>query len=371
MTAAQLASVAGVAVTGMNARADNPGPGVAVARCLREGRHFSGRIVGLGYDPLDPGVYLEQFCDAGYLLPYPSAGDEAFLDRIAFIHDEQGFDLMIPTLDAELPGLVRLAPKLADMGVRTFLPSATQLELRNKDRLGELAEHAGMIAPETKKVTQAGFFYRCQEEGWTYPLVVKGLFYDAQVARDPDTAAAAFHRIAAQWGFPVLVQRFLRGEEVNLTALGDGEGNLLGPVMMRKLGLTDKGKAWAGVTVQDDRLLEASQSLVAATRWRGPLEVEVMVDDEGRYQLIEINPRFPAWIYLAAGVGRNLPEALVSLAFGQQPDKFIDVAPGTLFIRYAQETIVPLSEYESVVMRGVRRQPMPHADGEDATGVQP
>jgi len=27
-----------VAVTGMNARADNPGPGVAVARCLREGR---------------------------------------------------------------------------------------------------------------------------------------------------------------------------------------------------------------------------------------------------------------------------------------------------------------------------------------------
>jgi carbamoyl-phosphate synthase large subunit len=344
-----------VAVTGMNARADNPGPGVAVARCLREGRHFRGRIVGLGYDPLDPGVYLDAFCDVGYLLPYPSAGDSAFLERIADIQHEQGVELLMPTLDAELPGLVRLASQLADMGVRTFLPSATQLELRNKDRLEELAEHAGVVAPETRKVTQAGFFYRCQEEGWTYPLVVKGLFYDAQVASDPDTAAAAFHRIAAQWGYPVLVQRFLRGEEVNLTALGDGKGRLLGPVMMRKLALTEKGKAWAGVTVQDDRLLEASQALVSATRWRGPLEVEIMVDEEGRYQLIEINPRFPAWIYLAAGVGRNLPEALLMLAFGESPDEFAGVAPGTLFIRYAQETIVPLSQYESVVMTGVRR----------------
>lgn len=356
MTGGRQAGISGVAVTGMNARADNPGPGVAVARCLREGSHFSGRIVGLGYDPLDPGIYLDQLCDSGYLLPYPSAGDEAFLERIALVHDEQEFEFLIPTLDAELPGMVRLAAKLAEMGVRTFLPSAAQLDLRNKDRLEELAEHARVAAPETTKVTQAGFFYRCQEEGWTYPLVVKGLFYDAQVARDADSAAAAFHRIAAQWGLPVLVQRYLRGEEVNLTALGDGEGNLLGPVMMRKLAITDKGKAWAGVTVQDERLLEASRALVSATHWRGPLEVEVMIDEEGRYQLIEINPRFPAWIYLSAGVGRNLPEALVRLAAGEQPDEFADVAPGTLFVRYAQEAIVPLSMYESVVMRGVRRQ---------------
>jgi carbamoyl-phosphate synthase large subunit len=56
-----------IAVTGMNARADNPGPGVAVARCLREVAGFEGRIIGLGYDVLDPGLFQTELTDAAYL----------------------------------------------------------------------------------------------------------------------------------------------------------------------------------------------------------------------------------------------------------------------------------------------------------------
>ena len=58
-----------VAVTGMNAKPDNPGPGCAVARCLREEGSFRGRIVGLGYESLDPGFYQRETCDSGHLLP--------------------------------------------------------------------------------------------------------------------------------------------------------------------------------------------------------------------------------------------------------------------------------------------------------------
>ena len=36
-----------VAITGMNAKPDNPGPGLAVSRCLTESDDFKGRIVGL------------------------------------------------------------------------------------------------------------------------------------------------------------------------------------------------------------------------------------------------------------------------------------------------------------------------------------
>ena len=343
-----------IAVTGMNARPDNPGPGVAVARCLREASGFKGRIIGLGYDALDPGFYLPQYCDAGYMLPYPSAGDEALIERLRIIQEQEHIDGLIPCLDAELPNMVRLAPVLESMGIRTFMPSAEQLQLRNKDRLAELADHAGIDNPETRTVTQAGFFYKCHEDGWKYPFVVKGLFYGAQIVHDADQGAEAFHHIAAQWGLPVLVQRFLKGEEVNLTAVGDGRGEMLGAVMMKKMALTDKGKAWAGVTVADERLLEASASLVRAVRWRGPLEVEIMRDEEGRYQLIEINPRFPAWVYLSAGVGRNLPATLVDLMFGEKPAEFSEVPAGILFVRYAEEVIVPMRQYESVVMTGAR-----------------
>lgn len=344
-----------VAVTGMNARPDNPGPGMAVARCLRESRGFAGRIIGLGYEALDPGVHLPRYCDAGYLLPYPSSGDEAFLDRIRMIQDREQLDVLIPCLDAELPSVVRLAPELTSMGISTFVPSPDQLELRNKDRLEELAEHAGIACPETRTVTDAGFFYNCSREGWHYPFVVKGIFYDAEVVKSADQGAAAFSRISAQWGLPVLVQRFLQGEEVNLTAVGDGQGRLLGAVMMKKLALTDKGKAWAGVTIADDTLYEASVALVSATRWKGPLEVEVMREPDGAYQLIEINPRFPAWVYLTAGSGRNVLDILIQLLRGEAPDDDESFAPaGAIYIRYAEDAIIPLAEYESVIMNGWR-----------------
>jgi carbamoyl-phosphate synthase large subunit len=92
--------------------------------------------------------------------------------------------------------------------------------------------------------------------------------------------------------------------------------------------------------------------LIKAINWRGPLEVEVMRDRHGRYQLIEINPRFPAWIYLSAGVGRNLPFTLLQLALGQTPAEFPDARAGVLFIRYAEETIVSINDFEKVIMNG-------------------
>lgn len=341
-----------VAITGMNARADNPGPGVAVARCLRDAPEFTGRIIGLGYDALDPGLYLREYCDAAYLLPYPSAGDEAFMTSLRAIHAAQKIDIILPCLDAELPGMVRLTPQFDDMGIRYFLPTPEQLRLRNKDRLPELARHAGIHCPEIKTVTHSGFFYQCQAEGWSYPMVVKGLFYGAHIVHSADQAADAFREIAAQWGYPVLVQRLVEGEEYNLTAVCDGSGEMLGEVMMKKMAVTDKGKAWSGVSIFDQTLYDASAALIKAINWRGPLEVEVMRDHHGDYQLIEINPRFPAWIYLSAGVGRNLPLILLQLILGQEIVEVPPARPGVLFIRHAIENIVPQSEFEAVIMNG-------------------
>lgn len=343
-----------IAVTGMNARPDNPGPGMAVAHCLREAAGFNGRIVGIGYEALDAGVHLGEYCDAGYLLPYPSSGDDAFLDRIRMIKEREDIDALIPCLDAELPSVTRLISQLDAMGIATFLPTPEQLELRSKERLEELADHAGIASPETKAITRTAFFEDCTRKGWRYPMVVKGIFYDAQIVQNAEQGAAAFRRISAQWGLPVLVQRFMEGEEVNLTGVGDGEGRLINPVMMKKLALTDKGKAWAGITIEDDRLYEASNALVAATRWKGPLEVEVMREDDGSYQLVEINPRFPAWIYLSAGAGRNSLEVLLQLLNGRQPEDKGRAPAGVIYLRYAEDAILPLAEYESVVMNGWR-----------------
>ena len=66
-----------VAVTGLNAT-DNPGPGISVIRALRHSERFCGRVVGLAYDNLEPGVYARELVDEykiGRVIARPFVGD--------------------------------------------------------------------------------------------------------------------------------------------------------------------------------------------------------------------------------------------------------------------------------------------------------
>ena len=80
-----------------------------------------------------------------------------------------------------------------------------------------------------------------------YPVMIKGKYYDAYSASSIDQAEAYFSKMSAKWGLPVIVQEFIKGTEVNVIALGDGKGNLIAAVPMRKQYITDKGKAWGGI----------------------------------------------------------------------------------------------------------------------------
>jgi carbamoyl-phosphate synthase large subunit len=233
-----------------------------------------------------------------------------------------------------------------------MLPDRATIGRRAKDRLPELCAAIGADTPACERVSDPGFFDRCEADGRRFPMVVKGTFYDAYVVHGPEEARMRFHQIAAQWGYPVLVQPFVEGHEVNLAAVGDGTGRMVGAVSMRKRAVTDKGKAWAGITTHDPQLQDLAARLVAELRWSGPLEVEALRDAAGRLHLIEINPRFPAWTYLSAGVDRNLPVALLRLMAGEANVALAPHAAGVMFVRYAQEVIVGLDALEGVTMTG-------------------
>jgi len=346
-----MADVVTVAITGLNARPENPSPGLAVARCLAEAERRV-RLIGFGYESLDSGLYRNDLFDSTYLLPFPTAGRDLFHERLLAVHAAEQIDVFIPCLDAELPICIAAAGALAQEGIATFLPTQEQFTFRAKERLAEVAKAAGIPTPHTIQVYDPGFFYGCMNHGWTYPLVVKGSIYDAIVAYNVGQAVAAFSQIVSRWGYPVLVQRHVVGDECNLCAIGDGEGRLIGPVMMKKRALTDKGKAWAGVCIDDGVLLEAANRLVEYMKWRGPCEIEGVRSADGAFNLLEINPRFPAWVYFTHGVGRNLPMALVDMALGRPAPAFKRAAVGTFFIRYAQEVVLPMHAFEAIVTAG-------------------
>lgn len=340
-----------IAVTGLNAT-DNPGPGVPVMRCLLEGDGFSGRLIGLIYDSLDPGIYMKDLAAKCYMIPYPSAGLENLYERIKFIHEKEKLDFIIPTLDSELYGFVKLQDKLSELGIKTFLPTFDQLNLRAKDKLFSYCSGHGIKVPQNILITSERDLANIQAT-FIYPVVVKGIFYEAYIAHNYEEAYNAFLKLRAKWGYPIIVQEYIKGDEFNVVALGDGTGETIGAVAMRKLYITDKGKGWSGVTIHDEELIRISKKLIKALSWRSGMELEFMkAHTTGEYYLLEINPRFPAWTYLAPSAGQNLPYAMVKIAMGEKVEPFSGYEIGKIFVRCSWDLITSMKTFEQIAVNG-------------------
>lgn len=341
-----------VAVTGLNA-IDSPGPGVAVIRAIRDSRQFDLRIIGLSYEALEPGVYMDGVCDKVYQIPYPAAGVEALFGRMQYINEREKIDVVIPNFDAELYNFMKLADRLKEIGIHSFLPSFEQFEARDKSNLYEFGQKNDLYVPRDQVIYKIDDLPKTAES-FGYPLVVKGKFYEATVAYTLEQAQKAFHKLQAKWGLPIIVQEFIHGTEINVAVLGDGEGNVISAVPMRKLYITDKGKAWSGITLQDDDLLELANKFVKATKWRGGCEIELMRTLDGRPFIMEVNPRFPAWIYLTAGAGQNQPAALTLMALGETVEPMTKYEVGKMFIRYSWDFITDVNEFQKFSAFGER-----------------
>jgi carbamoyl-phosphate synthase large subunit len=339
-----------VAVTGLNAT-DNPGPGVGVLRSLRAAGFARYRLIGLAYDALDPGVYAKDVADAVYMIPYPSQGIDAFLARIEHIHARTPIDVVIPTLDAELPSFIATQSRLEGMGIRSVLPTREQLEMRAKMHLAELGRVSGLPVPQECVVGSPADLAAIHKK-IRYPFFVKGPFYGATLARSLDQAVAAYHKALATWGPPVIVQELIEGEEYDVIALGDGLGGLLGAVPMKKMSLTDKGKGWAGITIKAPGLLDLAARFMKTTQWAGGCEIEVIRDRQGNHHVIEINPRFPAWVHLSTAAGINMPHLLTQVALGKQVTPRTEYRVGTLFVRISLDQVVDLHDFQQFVTSG-------------------
>lgn len=339
-----------IAITGLN-NTDNPGPGVPVIRSIRESEYFEPRIIGLAYENLEPGIYMEGVADKTYQVPYPSEGSEILIQRILEIHEKDPIDVLIPNFDAELYAFMRAEKVLEEAGIKTFLPTLEQFEERHKTNLPKFGETYDLEVPFSKAITRIDEIDKLKDE-FEFPLMVKGKFYDAYLAYNEEQVKMNYNKISAKWGLPVIVQEFIKGTEVNVVALGDGRGNTIGAVPMRKQFITDKGKAWSGITLDDPRLLELTRRIIKATKWRGGMELELVKSHKNELFIIEINPRIPAWVYLAVGAGQNLPEALVKLAMGIETEPFPSYEVGKMFIRYSHDLITDLKEFEKLSTRG-------------------
>ncbi len=336
-----------VAVSGINA-VDNPGPGTGIIRALKESS-LDVRAIGLAYDSMEPGIYMQDTVDKAYILPYPSSDRRLFLERIREIHAKEKLDVIISALDAELPIYMEIENELRRWGIKMLIPTRNSYRMREKTKLDELGKSIGAKCP--KFVSCLSFRdLRSALNDIKAPRMIKGPFYEAYKAESDMEAEEYFLKLVNKWGFPIIIQEFVSGEEYDVVGCGDGEGGNMGLFAMKKMTTTALGKVWNAVSINNEKLLNLAGDFVERLSWRGGFELEVIIEDKTRdLFLLEVNPRFPAWIYMAAACGINLPERMVRMLTGLSYEDHSQYRSGKMMIRFTSEMLKDIADFEQVV----------------------
>lgn len=338
-----------IAISGISA-ADNPGPGTGIARSLKES-DLDVRIIGLAYDAMEPGIYMDWIIDKSYILPYPSGNMELFLNRIKYIHEKENLDIIISALDVETPLLIKMEPEITSMGIKMMIPTYESYHARDKIKLPSLADQFGLKTPEIIPMNRSTDIEKAIKK-LGFPMMIKGPFYEACKVWNNEQAETEFHSLSTKWGFPVIAQRFIKGDEYNCAGLGDGTGNDLGHFAIKKMVITKLGKVWTNVSIINQQIFDAAEKMVKKLKWCGGYELELILETStNTYYCIEINPRFPAWLYIATGCGINLPARMVKFLLGLPYETHSDYKAGKILIRYTGELIRDISDFEKLTVQ--------------------
>ncbi|NQT91877.1 MAG: biotin carboxylase [Lentisphaerae bacterium] len=331
-----------VAISGLHA-GENPQPGYGVMRSLRR-RYRDVAVIGLIYDVLESGIYADDAPNAVFEVPYPSAGIEVLLNRWDYILSQQLIDVFIPTLDAEIEPLIGATDEFERRGVRMMLPTADSFKARSKARLHRLSEACDCRVPRSMSVHDPSSLLEAASE-LGFPLMVKGQYYGAHRVHTQQALVDKFHATIAEWGAPVILQQCVRGHEFNVMAVGDGEGGMAGSCVVRKTIVSEKGKGFGAVVIRDEILNNLAVMLIEQLGWLGPVELEFIKDDiSGDYYLLEVNPRFPAWVDFPSTFGQNLPAVVVQKLMTGRWERLPPYPTGKFFLRHSVDLTCDIND---------------------------
>ena len=272
----------------------------------------------------EPGLATSsRHCARVHRLPRVEHGVGAWVDAVAALVRDGGYDVVFPADDIEL-----LALSAARERVAAVVPYASHdvvLAAVDKLTVTRAAEQAGLGVPHTTAVDDAAI------AAVAGPVVVKarlhwspaagpgGRHLPVQVVDTPAAASAAVDVVRSGGGEPVL-QEVVDGTLLALSLVLDGAGRVRACSQQETQRLTLRRTSARARTVEvDEALLGRAADLLRSLGWTGLANLQLLRPADGVPRLIDLNGRWYGSLALAVAAGADLPRVWADLAVGRDP----------------------------------------------------
>jgi predicted ATP-grasp superfamily ATP-dependent carboligase len=260
----------------------------------------------------------------------PQVDEAGFVEALRGLAHRAGAPLPVfPTHD---PALNAIARNLDDSLLTPFPAWETLAAVQSKRSQLERAVASGIQVPTTRH-PRSPTDARAAAEELGLPVLVKpsdSVGFKRRFRRQAfrcDTPAEVETAYARAQEFEPMVQEFVPGADDTLYSVGSylaRDGRVLAVFCGRKLRQTPPGigTCRVGEAVWVQEVVDAALTLLRTFGYHGLSQVEFKRDArDGRFKLMEINPRLWQWHGLAAACGVDLPRiAYADLTGGDLPE---------------------------------------------------
>ena len=256
-----------------------------------------------------------------------AAHPEVFLQWLRDLDQRAGYSLIIPSSERALRPFL-LLPESDPMRQKAVLSSDLALRTAlDKSLTLEIAAGLHIPVPESVLISSEDFIPACN----SFPVVLKPV--SSQILAEDhvkQVRPVIVYNDAERRGqlrsmlqdSAVLQQELVPGHGVGVEVLYD-KGQLIWYFSHERLHEgTGRNGLGSGSTYRRSvrpkpELLRDAKSLLDSLQWHGLAMVEFKYSDDGRYWLMEINPRLWGSLALAIDAGVDFPYGLLRLATGQ------------------------------------------------------
>lgn len=267
----------------------------------------------------------------------PSVYDDNYIDTLIEICKKHNIRLLISLNDLELPILAAHKDRFASIGTIVVVSDSQVIDACfDKWKTTEFAKSIDIDTPKTFiSVNDAASAF---ESGFlNLPIIIKPRWGSGSIGIEIIYDAADLlptYRLlekkvkrsilgkASSEDSPIVIQEFIPGTEYGIDIINDFNGHLASISIKQKLAMR-AGETDKAVTVHNDEIYSICANISHNLKHIGNLDCDI-IEHNGRYYLIDLNPRFGGGFPFSYVAGVNLPKAFISWANGNS------VTPDTL-----------------------------------------
>lgn len=264
----------------------------------------------------------------------PAVYSPGYIDCILDICRRYGVKALVSLNDLELPILSAQRHRFGDIGVKVIVSDPEVIDICfDKYRTARYIEALGLLTPATfLRLTDAK--EALGDGRLHFPLVLKprwgsgsiGIEFVDTIQELEDVYEMLVRKIkktilatASKGDDYILIQQKIEGPEYGMDVINDLRGKHRAVSVKRKLamraGETDKAQ-----TVDNQVIRTIGETIGKNLCHIGNLDVDILEKD-GKYYVLELNPRFGGGFPFSYEAGVNLPGAIIEWLQGNESDE--------------------------------------------------